>query len=251
MDKIKASKSQMQCALAMAIIVVGYAVERVISIAFNPEKTAGLIMAIVYTALLAVVYFLIAKSKDYFSGLLAAMLGYKMMPPTISALDSTSLDGSMLYFIVKKAAVVIFILLILKFYELQEKPRAIMPVPILAVMVLVPFFTSISDKLGTYLVIETGTLLYSFFVQYACYAIATVVMVVIAYRNNYESMVFVAYFEYLALLINILRRATVIIVHLAAHEHISRSYYVWLVVYVGLMAFVALAKNKKKKEINA
>lgn len=249
MDKIKPNKSQIQCSIAMAIIVLGYAIERVISIIMDVDKTMALVMAMVYTVLLAVVFALVSRSKDYVSALLTSLIGYKMMPPEISELAKTTLDGAMLYYIVKKVAVIIFVLLILRAYELQDKPRMIKPVPILAIMVMVPFFTTIGEKVGSYLLIQTGNMLPYFFTQFIAYGIATLAILVIAYRNNYESMAFAAYFEYVALAINILRRATVVVYHLANGVHVSKSYYVWIVLYAGLIALAAIMKKSKAKAI--
>lgn len=246
---IKPNKSQMKCTIAMAIIVLGYAIERILSITLTLDKTMSLILAMVYTILLAVVFALVSSSKDCIGALLASLIGYKMMPPEIGELTQTTIDGAMLYFIVRKVAVVMFVLLVLKAYELQEKPRMIKPVPILAIMVAVPFCTSVGDKIGKYLLIVTGSMLGCYFAQFVAYAIATFAILGIAYRNNYESMAFAAVFEYVALAINILRRATVVIFLLANGQHVSKSYYVWIALYAGLIVVSAFMKNQKKKAI--
>ncbi len=250
MGKLKLNKSQLNCVVAMIIIVAGYATERVVSIAFQPEKNFAIIMAMAFTALVAVVYFLISKTEDPFFGLLAALLGYKMMPPNITMLDQTSTDGSMLYFIVKKVAVVIFVLLILKLYEAQPKPRAIKPLALLGLMVMIPFFTTIGHKFDAYFMQETGNMLFVYFTDFICYSMATIVMVGFAYQSGYESLVFASYFEYVALAINILRRGVIIIGGLVAHEHVSRSYYVWIAIYVILIIGITVAKKVKYKKIN-
>lgn len=250
MAKIKMNKSQLNCAIAMFIIVAGYACERVVSIVFEPDKNLAIILGMIFTALVAAVYFLISKAEDSFYGLLAALLGYKMMPPNVSMLDKTSTDGSMLFYIVKKVAVVIFVLLILKLYEAQPKPRAIKPLALLGLMVMVPFFTGIGQRFDTYFMQETGSMLYVYFTDFACYALATIVIIGFGYQSGYESMVFTAYFEYIALGINILRRAVVVIAKLATGDHVSKSYYVWLALYVVLIAVTAIAKKTKYKKIS-
>lgn len=249
MDKLKINKSQMNSVLAIIIIIAGYAIERVISIFFEPNKNLAIIMAMAYTALVAVVYFLVSKTDDPFFGLLAAVLGYKMMPPNVSMLNETTVDGTMLFFIVKKVAVVIFVLLILKLYEAQPKPRAIKPLALLSLMVMIPFFTAIGEKFDTYFMYQTGSMLYVYFTDFACYAMATMVIIGFAYQSGYESMVFTAYFEYMALAINILRRAVVVIAKLAANEHVSKSYYVWIALYAILICVTAIAKKMKTKKL--
>lgn len=248
MDKTKLGKAQLPSIIAMMIIVGGYAVERIISIGFTPSKSASIVMAMVYTLLLAVVYIIISTSKDYFYGLLAALLGYKMMPPIVSSI-SQSPDAAMLYYVVKKVAVILFIVLIVKFYEQQERPRAIQPLPLLALMVVIPFATQIGDQLGRYFMSQGLTMLYAYFSAFAAYGVATVIIMGLAYKTTKESVEFVAYFEYIALAINILRRAAVIVVKLSAGAHVSKSYYVWIVLYVALIAFVALVNRSKQKQI--
>jgi FtsH-binding integral membrane protein len=60
-------------------------------------------------------------------------------------------------------------------------------------------------------------------------------------------MHFVACYEYLALAINIFRKLAVIVIYAINGEHISKSYYVWIVIYLAFAGIFALA-NKHKQE---
>ena len=83
-------KENLMCVLATLIIVLSYGAQRIIEVSVSGGKTLGLILAMVYTALLAISLLLISKSNNSFFGILAALIGYKMMPPTIDFLDATS-----------------------------------------------------------------------------------------------------------------------------------------------------------------
>lgn len=232
---------------AIFIIVAGYAGERLINMLCRPEGKEQLLMAFAFTMLLGIVCFLIFKAKDIFLGLLAALIGYKMMPPDMSFLSNNT-DGGMLYFVVKHVAVILFVLLIYRFYKMQEKPRSIQALPILTAMVAVTFANGFSAQTLDYFQQKTGSMLGFYFTKFICYILASLVILIVAYHSNYESMRFIAYYEFVALGINIAKRAAVVILNLVNAQHVSKSYYCWLVIYAVLIALFYFAKEKKKKE---
>jgi len=242
-------KENLMCVLATFIIVLSYGAQRIIEVSVSGGKTLGLILAMVYTALLAISLLLISKSNNSFFGILAALIGYKMMPPTIYFLDATSPEGSTLYFLVRKAAALLFVLVIYKLYKSQEEPHEIRSLPLLVILLSVPFFSEISQGITKYLIFKTGNMLYCYFTQFALYAAAVAVILGVAYISGYSSLKFTAYFEYTALSINILRQLGKIGYFALNHEHISKSYYVWIALYIVLMICFAVAEKKKKKEI--
>ncbi len=246
MGKIKLSKDKRLCLFSIAIITVSFAIEKIIEWNIFPGKEFSLILAFIFTLLLAAVVYIISKSKSSFYALLAALIGYKMMPPPIASMQYTTAHGDMLYFIVQKVAVILFVILIFKFYNIQEKPRSIKSLPILAIMFAVPFFMGIAAKLSTYFYNETGSMLYSYFSQFLCYIIASAVILIVAYCSNYDSMRFTAYFEFAALGINVLRKAGAIAVNIIDGNHVSKSYYCWIAIYFVLIIAFYIAKKKKK-----
>lgn len=248
MEKIKISKDKSLCLISIAIITVSFAIEKIIEWNMFPGREFSLILAFIFTLLLAVVVYIISKSRSPFYALLAALIGYKMMPPPISSMQYTTAQGDMLYFIVQKVAIILFVILIFKFYNLQEKPRSIKPLAILAIMFAVPFFMEIAGKLSAYLYNETGSMLYSYFSQFLCYIIASVLILIVAFNSNYDSMRFAAYFEFVALGINILRKAGAIAVNIIAGSHVSKSYYCWIAIYAVMIIAFYFAKRKKKIE---
>ena len=241
------SKENIMCAIATIIIVASYAAQRILEIVITPDKKMALIISIVYIVLLAIVFYLISLSRNPFFGILAALLGYKMMPPPVSYLSAT-VDGQTLYFLVCKAAAVVFIVAIYKLYKQQPNPHEIRSLPLLTIMLSVPFFSEISQAVSTYLMYKTGSMLYCYFAQFALYAVAVLVVLAVAYQSGFSSLRFTAYFEFTALSINILRVASKICFFAISKEHISKSLYVWIAIYAGLIVLFIVATKIKEKQ---
>lgn len=242
------SKSKGLCLAAVLITFFSYCAERGFEILIDPTKTASLIAAMVATVAFGVVYLLTSKIDDTFYGILAAMIGYKMMPPVIYPLFSTSAEGAVLFIVVRAVAAALFAILIIKMYRKQPDDNAIKVLPIVILMFVVPFFNELGENLAVGLEAIFVTRLYSYMAQALCYTMAAVVIWITAYKSNYASAKFVCYFQYLALTLNIFRRAAAIAVNLVAGNHISTSYYCWIAIYaVLLIGFIVLNKKIKAK----
>lgn len=243
-------KDKSRCLSAIVIMMACYGGERVLEQLVNMSSKMTIIVSFVFIIALAVCCYLINSSKNIFYGILAVLIGYKMMPPAIPALENASVDGNMLYYAIQKASVVIFVCLAVKLYRMQEKPVKISALPILACAAVVPFVTEIGTHVGYYLMGELGgSMIYTFVAQFASYFIATAIVLGVAYESGYESMRLVADFEYVALGINILRRLGTIAGLVLNHEHISKSLFCWIAIYaICIVATAFITKAKKKTE---
>lgn len=247
--KLKVEKQSLPCIFAIIIIVVSYAAERFIELFAEPTATLGMVLALVMAVLFCVVLGIIAKSEDTFTGLLAAIIGYKMMPVSISFLGEISQDGELLYYLLTKAAAVVFIILIIRLYNMQEKPPRITALPLIAMLFAIPFASEIGVKLTDYFLTKTGSMMGGYFSQYLCYSLATLVILVLAFISTYPTMRFTAYFEFTTLSINILRTVAKIAFRLYNHMHVSKSLYVWIAVCIFLIVLCFIAKIIKKKNV--
>lgn len=234
---------------SIAVIVGSYACVKIANMVACLDRTASLIIALGMVVLLALVCFLLSKCESAFMGLLAAIIGYKMMPVAIPSLGRVSVDASMLYFVFQKAGVLIFVLLIIKFYKMQNSTEKIKVLPILALMCAVTFASSVSGQSYAYFIEKTGSMLGYYYTGFVCYIIASLVILLVSYCSNYESMRFAAYFEFVAMGINILRRGAVAVLGIIGSYHVSKSIYVWIVIYAGVIVAFYLAKEHKKKQI--
>ena len=249
MGKIEMNKDNKLNLAAVFIIVFSYAAERLIELFVPHSKPLGIILAMVYTVLLALVVYILSRTKEYAVGLLAAMLGYKMMPVSISFLHEYSVDALFLYNVVKYAAMIMFLVIIYRLYVRQPEPKDIKVPVILAILYCVPFFSEIARFLSSYFYMKTGSMLMPYFAGYACYAAATVIILIIAYYSGKTSFTYAAYFEFAALGINAVKYATKIGYRLINDWHISKSFYLWIVLYavLAIATAVALKYNEKRE----
>lgn len=251
MGKIELTKDKSTSFISIFIIVAAYAVERLAEIFFEPSRLMALILIIAMSACLAVVAVLMAKNESPFFGLLASLIGYKMLPPTIKMVGEVSLYGQEAYYLLRCGASLLFMYLIVKAYRLQkgDKDEIIRTVPILALMLAIPFFTGIAQNSYYFVMTKTGNMLYFYFLQFACYIIGSLVILVLACKANYNSLRFASYFEWTALGINAIKKIGAIVAMAVVGDHISKSYYVWIVVYAFVAVCFLVVKNKKKKEL--
>lgn len=247
MGNFKLTKDKSTSIISIVITVAAYASERLVEIFVQPTRTVAFVLVVGMTLALALVYLLLLKNKNVFYGLLAALIGYKMLPPTISMIAKMSIYGDMVYYLVRCLGSIIFLVLVIHYYKLQKGKDKIMSVPVLMIMWAVPFFTKIAEKSYYFLMIKTGNMLYYYFACFALYAIASMVILVVAYKSNYASMRFTSYFEFVALGINALKKIGSIIALSISHSHISKSVYCWIALYIILAICFYVAKEKKKK----
>ena len=91
-------------------------------------------------------------------------------------------------------------------------------------------------------------MLLGYFSQFACYAAATLIILVIAYCSGAYSLRFAAGYEFIALFINIVRVGAKIGYRVINSWHISKSFFVWIALYAVLMVcFAAALKIQAKK----
>lgn len=242
----KMSKGKIYCLVSAVLIFGIYILQKVLNIAVEPTREIVLVQAIVFSLVTAVVYFLISKSGEPFYGILMAAFGIRMLPPDISAMADFSQGANLLYYFVQKVAFVIFIAAIVKLYEQQEKPRQLKPIPIISIILVVPFFNEISNTLHSFLLSQTRSMLYAYFSDFAVYTVAMLALLFVAVRCSKVSARLVCDFQIVALILNLGRRLCTIIYFLTIGEHISKSYCCWILIYCFFIgAFYVLRKRRK------
>lgn len=234
---------------ATILIVGAYGIEKILEAFVEPTKTFGILSAMVMTVLFAVVIFLISKCKSVFFGLLASLIGFKMMPVPILYLSKVSADAGILYYTLQRIALIFFVLMIIKHYKNQENTEnKIRLIPLVALLVCVPFFMDTAGVLGRYFTYYSGTMLSLYFTQFAFYILTLLVIILVCIRSNYTTARFVAYYEFFALGINILRKICAIAVISLQGAHVSGSLYCWIAIFaIGIVIF-AIFKNIEKKK---
>ena len=246
MKEEKFGKGRIYCLVSAVIIFGAYIAQKVLNIAVETDRTSVLIQALVFSMLTAVVYFLISKSKEPFYGIFTALLGIRMLPPVIPQLEHFSAGAGVVYFLVEKVALVIFAITIIKLYRMQKQEHSLTSLPIICIIVVVPFFNEISSVVSSYLAsIGNGNMLYSYFAGFAIYSASLICLTFVALRSNYMGAKLICDFQFVALLMNAGRRACAIIITVAQGNHISASYYCYIAIYaVFFIAFYVLRKKK-------
>lgn len=236
------------CILSIALVTMCYAAERIIEVSIRVNANNAFVLLSVFAACTVGVCAISSKAQNPFYGLLSALIGYKMMPPSISTLKEISPSGDMFYYLLQKAAVIVFIIIIIKMYKKQKDNEKIALIPVLACAVVVPFFVEIANKLGIYFMSQMNmSMLALYFSQFAFYSVAAATIFVVAYKSNYVTFRFVACYEFVALVINILRKVGVVGVYGIKSEHISLSHYCWIAIYLCFFALFYFTLRRKNK----
>lgn len=250
MSEKKGNIKDIYAVIAIVATVAWYGIERIASIFINFDRVGALVFAALSVVMLAVVFFLIDSCTNSFNGMLASLVAFKMMPPSIDGLAKQSYDAAFLYYLVQKAAVLLFIYLFIKHYR-KEKVTKISPFAVFILAFSVPFLLEISDNVGAYLMRSFGeNMLFSYFSDFVFYSAAIFVAWLIALKSNYEALGFITCYELIALSINFLRKACYAVVLTIRHEHISLSIYCWMFIFaVGIVLFSFTYKQRKKNAL--
>lgn len=242
----KISKGKLYCLICVAIIFGSYIIQKALHACFDITRSFALIEAMVFSVATLIVFFILSKSKEPFYGILTAIFGFRMMPPSINALQSLCPEANIVYFLVQRFSMIIFALAVLKLFQEQEKPRKITALPVLCTMLVVPFFTDIQNQMATYLYsITSGNMLYVYFSNFILYSIAMLILLFVAVKSNKLGSRIIIDYQLVALLLNIGRHLCSIIILFAHGNHVSKSHYCWIAICAFFMIVFYLLRRKK------
>lgn len=240
------SKGQLYCLISVLIIFSSYIIQKILHISYTITKEFAIVEAAVFSLAVCAVYFLVIKSNEIFYGILTAIFGFRMLPLDIAILKELSPEANMLYYVVQKVSLVIFALAIIKLYKHQQGNEKIKAVPILCLLIAVPYMTDTAATIGRFFTEKThGNMRYEYFTAFLFYAIAMLVTFCIALKSDKINASLIINYQLVALIINAARRICAIAITLSNGRHISNSYYCWIAIYaVAFTAFVVLHKKK-------
>lgn len=246
-EKIKPSKKQIPAFAALFIVFACYTAEKIFKNLTVWSNTSAIIQAMVYVVCTVVVYFLLIKTKDIYLGIISAIYAFKLLPPNLSMLEYINKDANIIYFIADKAAIALFTLVIYRFYKSQGEQKEIKAAPILALLLATPFFNTVSEELIVYTFDKTGSMMLPYAVQAVCYIASMIILMVIVCISSGKSSSIIIDFSIIGLIVNILRRVSLVVVFASYGNHISKSYFCWIAIYIVLIiCFVILRKKKIK-----
>ncbi|MDD6728504.1 MAG: hypothetical protein PUE08_04700 [Eubacteriales bacterium] len=246
--KNKNNTGKAYCLISAVIIIGCYAVQRLLSLGIGATKTLVLLEAMAFSLAVAAVYFLIMKSGESFYGILISLLGFKMLPPSIGGLRELSPGGYIVYFVVTKAAIVLFAFAIIRLFREQKYEQKIKTLPILFLMTAVPFTNKIAAELSAFAnTYADGNRLYEYFICFAFYALTMIVTLWYASKSNTINAKLMCDYTVIALAVNFARRICVVIVYALRGWHISKSYFCWIAIYLFFIVAFYMLRRKKIK----
>lgn len=248
--KGKLSTGNTYCLISAFIIFVSYIGERFVNIFIQHSRGLALGEAFFFSLMTFAVYMLLVNSQEPFYGILIAAFGFRMMPPNILGLiNSESMAAGVVYYIVEKMAMIIFAFAILRLYKLQDPDDYISPLSIIAILVLMPFANDVTSVISNYLLAFTGKMYASYFASFAIFTAVQLVLLFLASQTTNKGARFICNFQIVALLLNFARKITAVIIMTARAQHVSKSYYVWIVIYAFFdVVFILMSKKRKDAE---
>lgn len=244
MDNVKRT-DRIACTLTILLSTFCYIVSRIAG------SSQAMLQAILYTLATAVCIFLILSIKGTFETMLSALFSLKLLPPDLSSLESVNIHAFVFYKLASAFSLAVFVFILYKAYKKQEK-KEIGAVAVLALLVIIPFFTNTSGTVSSYLEAVTRTRLWSYFSSVAFYFAGLLILLAIANNLKGKSATLICVYEVLALSINIARRTMAIIINAIHSTHISRSYYLWIamMLFSAVLFLIYAIKLKKEEQIN-
>lgn len=247
MAKTKFNKAQLPGMLSLVIIFAAYIGEKALKRLTDWSATSAIIQAIVLTAAVLAVFMLLLKCKDYYLGLLTSILAFKILPPDLEMLQKMAFDASAVYFLVRKAALAMFLFLVYRFYQQLKKaqPDDYAHVwGIASIMLIFPFISSVARDYEQYAMLKTGNMMYIYALQAVAFVCAFMVMAVFCFRYRGTTSRLICDYSFAVLITRMLRKASSILIIAHSGGHVSKAYFVWLAICAVLLVYMIIVRKK-------
>ncbi len=231
---------------AIIISICCFIASRAMNIFISSDK-GMIIEAMIFTFFTFFTYFLVSKCKNSYSGILAGIVSYFMMAPKLDGLKDIDTRADIVYFIVRIFAMALFVFAIVVHYRKQSK-KDITVLPILGLMLITPFCNEVGEYIGKAIYEETGTMYGYYASLFVLYMVGLVIILFIGLSSKPQGMRLVCDFEIIAILVKIGQKSVAIIINYLNENHISKSYYCWIAIYVVFVLIFSVAKEKKLKD---
>ena len=245
MKNFKFNKNQLLSLLSLAIVVLCYAGEKAFKRLTPWGETSALIQAFVFTLAVAAVFLILIKTKEPYFGMIAGIFAFKLLPPNIDMLSAYNLDAACVYYIVRKMALVLFLYAVYKIYLSQnKKENHIRALPVAALLIVIPFVTSISNPLEQYAYVKTGSMMLPYALDAGFYIAAVCVLGIFCLVFRGKNAALICDFSTIGFVLGAARKLSSTLIILNAGMHLSKSYICWIAIYVALIAVFAVLRKK-------
>lgn len=247
MAKPKFNKEQLPAIISMLLIFGSYIAEKAFKRLADWSSTSALIQAFAYTAAVLAVFLLLYNSKDYFLGMLTSILAFKILPPEMEMLRQTAFDASAVYFLVRKAALAMFLYLVYYFYQKLRKqsPDDYVHVWGLAsIMLIFPYIQSVASDFEQYALLKTHDMMYVYALQAIAFVIIFAIMYGFCFKFPGATARLICDYAAFVLVVRIFRKATSVLIIAHSGAHVSKSYFAWIAICTVLLVCSALIRKK-------
>lgn len=228
------------------IMAVCYTLERTIENFSSPNKAFAYGQAYIYFIVFFGIFLVCVAGKlSPFFSMMTSLIGFKMIPDLLM-LKAISPSAYIAYFLTMKLLKILFIIALITEFRKQDEKSKVNALQILSLIVIIPFFTGITETVGDFTQQVYKTMIPTFIVQFLFYIIGSLLILYIAYDSKTSAGThFVCNFQLVALIINFLVRVITIIVLLTSGQHVSKSHYCWAVIFAFLMMLFLIVKEDR------
>lgn len=228
------------------IMAVCYTVERTIENFSSPNKAFAYGQAYIYFIVFFGIFLVCVAGKlSPFFSMMTSLIGFKMIPDLLM-LKVLSPSSYIAYYLTMELLKILFVIALISQFRKQDEKEKVNALQILSLIVIIPFFSGITETVGDFTQQVYTTMIPTFIVQFLFYIIGSLLILYIAYDSRTSAGThFVCNFQIVALIINFVVKAITIIVLLINGQHVSRSHYCWAVIFAFLMMLFLIVKEDR------
>ncbi len=243
----KLNKTQLPALISFVIIFASYIGEKALKRLTPWSATSAILQAIALTAAVLAVFLLLLKCKDYFAGLLVSILAFKILPPNLQMLHDTAFDAAAVFFLVRKAALAMFLYLAYYFYQQlkKEQPDNYAHVwGIASILLIFPYITSVATDYEKYIMLKTGNTLLVHAVTALAYVCAFLIMTGFCFKFKGNTARLICAYGIIVLITRMLRKATVVMILTAGGNYVGKSNFAWIAICAVLLVYMIIVRKK-------
>ncbi len=245
MLNLKVSKEKLPAVVAFFVVALSYASAKAFRRLGAWSSTSAILQAVAFTIAVFAVYLLLSRCKDCFSGLLAAVFAFKLMPPKLEMLRQTAFNAAAVYHLVRFAAPVIFLYLIYRFYTQQKnEPGHISVLGIAAILLVTPYVSNMLDDYISYFYLITNNAYLIPVLEAVIYLLGMGILAVLCFKFGGKTAALICDYVILAQVLRMGRKAASSLILAHANMYVGKSYFCWIAICAVLIVVFAIIRKQ-------
>lgn len=245
MSKLRINKEQFPAALALLITALAYASEKAFKRLGHWSSTGAILQAVAFTVAVLAVFLLLYRCKDYFTGMLAAIFAFKLLPPNLEMLRKTAFDAAAVYHLVKFAAPMMFVFIIYRLYERQkDEDGHIRLLGIIAILTVTPYISNMLDDYISYAYLKTDNAYLIPIMEAVIYLLSMAALAAICFYFRGKTAALACDYVIVAQILRMGRKASSALILSHANMYVGKSYFCWIAIGAVLIVCFTLIRKK-------